>query len=483
MPYDRSTTMAARRGGHRPEDASLLQAAYADDIRADMAREGLSMNALAGKIGVKPGTLKGYLDGNSPWPPGIIQTMARLLGRSSDADLVALGFVSSPMAQRFLRLEQQARVTGLLQETALLRRRDPLADSPGAQLAATALTSHQAKESGIDLRLRPLSRGREPHYENDRSPLRFAELLIADFPGKGLSAQQARERLLGLPVRPWPGQPSPTFRDALDYYEGMVEEGSDYLSRLREEYSTSDSAVMIIVPVLLATRPFDPRRLSPQADHLDAVVVTSLNWGGSADVAALIAQKYGWAYTSVGRLVRATFGGGYDPYGGLLEQPLSPEGRSFQRNCQLIGGALLNPALTGKHRASALDQPETAIQAIRQVRADPDQDHTRTPLIMLRMSNRRIEWTAGRRAMARPGGGAPHDEQARADYEHLVALQDELTRATEDVPDRPHRIIDITEPEIEDYEDTSTDTTDPDFDAFVKTSKYVETWLTSLAGS
>jgi lambda repressor-like predicted transcriptional regulator len=476
MPYDRSTTMAARRGGHRPEDASLLQAAYASDIRADMAREGLSMNALAGKIGIKPGTLKGYLDGNSAWPIGIIQTMARLLGRSSEADLVALGYSSSPLAQRFLRQQQQLSLIDRLRRTALLADREPLADSPGAQLAAAALTSPEALKSGIDLRLRPLSRGR-------RHPMPFAELLIADFPGTDLDQLQARQRLLGLPVRPWRGQPKPAFSDAVDYSGAMVEEGEDLLSRWRAEYRTSRSAVMIIVPVLLATRPLDLDHLSPEAGHLDAVVVTSLNWGGSADVAALVAREFGWAYTSIGRLVRENFGGSYTPYGGLFEQPLSLAGRSFQLNCQLLGELLLDPGLTGKRRVSALDEPETAVQVIRQLRADPDQDHTRTPLIMLRMSSRRIEWTAGRRAMARPGGGAPHDEQAIADYEHLLVLQDDLTRAVEAVPDRPHLILDITEPEIEDYEDTSTDSTDPDFDAFVTTSKNVKTWLTSLADS
>ena len=49
MPYDRSATMAARRGGHQGEDADRLQADYASDIRSDMAREGLSMSALAAK--------------------------------------------------------------------------------------------------------------------------------------------------------------------------------------------------------------------------------------------------------------------------------------------------------------------------------------------------------------------------------------------------------------------------------------------------
>ncbi len=476
MPYDRSTTMTARRGGHRPEDASLLQAAYASDIRTDMAREGLSLNALAGRIGIKPGTLKGYLDGASPWPIGIIKTLADLLGRSSDADLVALGYVSSPLAQRFLRQQQQLRLTDLLQRTALLTSREPLANSPGAQLAAAVLTSPEAHRSGIDLRLRPLSRGR-------RHPMPYAELLIADFPGTGLNQPQARQRLLDLPVRPWPGQPKPTFSDALDYYGATMAVGADLLSRWRAEYGTSRSAVMIIVPVLLATRPFDPLHLSPEADHLDTVVVTSLNWGGSAVAAALVAREFGWAYTSINRLVRETFGGGHTPYGGLFEQPLSLAGRSFQRNCQLLGELLLNPALTGRQRASALDEPETAVQVIRQLRADPDQDHTRSPLIMLRMSNRHIEWTAGRRAMARPGGGAPHDEQAIADYEHLRVLQDDLTRAVEAVPDRPHLVLNITEPEIEDYEDTSTDSTDPNFDAFVTTSKNVKIWLTSLAGN
>ena len=223
MRYDRSTTMAARRGGHRPGDADRLQADYAKDIRSDMAREGLSLTALAGKIGIKPGTLKGYLDGGSPWPFGTVRELARLLGRSLDADLVTLGYQSAPMGQRFLRLDQQVRVAQLVQKSALLRRRDPLADSPGAQLfAATLLTSLQAQESGVDLRLVPLSRGRKK-----RRPF-FADLLIVDFPGKGLDMQQARQRLLDLRVRDWPGQGEPTFSNALDYYEAMVEEGADY---------------------------------------------------------------------------------------------------------------------------------------------------------------------------------------------------------------------------------------------------------------
>ena len=85
--------------------------------------------------------------------------------------------------------------------------------------------------------------------------------------------------------------------------------------------------------------------------------------------------------------------------------------------------------------------------------------------------------------MTRPGGGTPHDEQAVADDEHLRVLQDDLIRAVEGVSDRPRLILDITEPEIEDYEDTSTGFTDQYFDAYVATSKDVKTWLTSLAGN
>ena len=330
MSYDRSTTMAARRGGHRPEEASLLQAAYASDVRTDMAREGLSLNALAGRIGIKPGTLKGYLDGVA-LPIGIIKTLADLLGRSSDADLVALGYVSSPLAQRFLSQQQQLRLTDLLHRTPCPTGREPLADSPGAQLAAAVLTSPEAHGSGIDLRLRPLSRGR-------RHPMPFAELLIADFPGTSLNQLQVRQRLLDLSVRPWPGQPKPTFSDAMDYYGATVTVGADLLSRWRrrvrdpQRLRCDDHRP----GALLATRPFDPLHLSPEADHLDTVVVTSLNWGGSAEAAALVARDFGWAYTSIARLVRETFGGGYTPYGGLFEQPLSLAGRSFQRNCRRL---------------------------------------------------------------------------------------------------------------------------------------------------
>jgi hypothetical protein len=350
----------------------------------------------------------------------------------------------------------------------------PITFRSGTQRARVLTSPDTDASAGIDVRLRRLSRGRKKR-------LPFAELLIAEFPGNNLSAAQARRRLLDLPVEPWPGQPERSFVGAIDYVGAMVEGGEDLLSRWRAEYGTSRSAVMIIAPVLLATRWSPAPDTSPEADHLDTVVVTSLDWGGSADVAALIARKYGWAYTSIKLLVRAACGGSYTPYGGLFENPLTPAGRSFQRNCELYGQTLLHPKRSGKRQVSALDEPETAVRALREIDIGPNVDPARNPLIMLRMSSRRIKWTAGRRAMARRGRGATHDDQANRDYEHLLALQDDLTRAVEAIPDRPHKIIDTVEPEIEDYEDTETDSTDPDFDAFVETHEQVNAWLHSLA--
>lgn len=46
----------------------------------------------------------------------------------------------------------------------------------------------------------------------------------------------------------------------------------------------------------------------------------------------------------------------------------------------------------------------------------------------------------------------------------------------------PYLILDITEPKTEEYENTSTRSTDLDFDVFVVTGKKAKNWFTSHAG-
>jgi transposase-like protein len=474
MPHDRRTIVKARRGGQDTDAARELQERYAEEVRADMAREGFTVNSLAQRIGVKPGTLKGYLDGASPWPVGVLKALAWILGRSSDADLVALGYVSSPLAQRFLRQQQQLRLADLVQsKTALLAAREPLVDSPGAQLAATLVTSPDDRAPLVDARLRKLMRGRE-------HPLPFGELLIVDLPRTDVPDYAAlRGQLSSIPIHSLAGKASATFIDAVDYYGAMFEEGLDYLARLRRDYDASDTAAMIIVPRLLATRPMDPSALDPTFEHLDGLSVTSIHFGGAPDVAALISRRVGWGYASAGKLTQQTFGTGLRPYGGQKATAQMTE-RAFHHYCQDLTELLLNPVLSGRRRASALDEPADALAIIRRLTTvAPDEEMVRTPLIMLRISERRIEWTANRRALTRPGGGAWGDEQAVSDYQELVALQDDLTRTVEAVPDRPVAIFTVPEAAV-DYDDRERDTTDEDIDAYVIMSRQVEEWLRGL---
>jgi len=478
MPQDRSLIVAARRGGQTTADAGELQARYAEDVRSDMTRAGLTTNSLAKAIGVKPGTLKGYLDGTAPWPVGVLKDLARILGRSSDADLVALGYVSSPLAQQFLRQQQQLRLANLVQaNTALLVAREPLTDSPGAQLAATLVRSPDPNAVDIDARLRLLIRGVE-------YPMTFAELLIVDLPRERAADYNAvKQHLLSTPIGSPLGKASATFGDAVDYYGAMFEEGLDYMARLRRQFGTSDAAALIIVPRLLATRPMDPLRLDPRFEHADGIAVTSLHFGGAADVTALLADRAGWGYASAGKLTQQTFGSGLRPYGGQEDVADSTADRTFHLRCQELTELLLNPAMSGRRRASSLDEPADALAVIHRLSPGGDssvEDGARSPMVMLRISGQRLEWVANRRALTRPGGGTWGDEAAVADHRALVALQDDLTRAGEAVPNRPTMVFDVPESNV-DYDDRDKDTADEDLDTFIVTAGRVQEWLLGLS--
>jgi hypothetical protein len=261
----------------------------------------------------------------------------------------------------------------------------------------------------------------------------------------------------------------------------MIEGGQDYLSRLRRDYHASPAALMIIVPILLATRPFDPFRLGDEDEYFDAVNVASLHWGGSADVAALISRRFGWAFASAGKLTQQTFGGPPRGYGGQETRAMSLADRVFHRNCSEVTELLCNPIISGRRRVSSLDEPFVTLDVIKKLaaRGRTDYETSRVPLIMLRISYNRIKFTAGRRALARPGGGVIGDELAVADFHRLVALQDELTHAVEAVRDRPCVVMSIPE-STADYDDIERDTTDQDFDAFVVASEELAARLTAL---
>jgi hypothetical protein len=317
---------------------------------------------------------------------------------------------------------------------------------------------------------------------NDPRP--FAELLIADLPNDATLGYHAlQERLLSTAIEPLMGQSRSTFADAVDLCGAMFEESPDYVNRLRRQYQTSQQAGLIIVPDLLATRPLeDPRRaLNSELNHLAGAAVTSLHFGGCADVAALIARRASWGYASATKVTRATFSTGQRPYGGQ-ENPNALIGRAYHRGCQEVSEQLLNPDLIGRSRVSTLDEPINALAAIRSLTAHSVANEPGNfPVIMLRISRRRIQWAADRRAIARPGGGTAGDDGAKADQDRLVSLQDELSQAVEAITDRPSKVFELEESKA-DYTNLEKDTTDEDFDTYVEASERLWVWLRSLSG-
>jgi hypothetical protein len=467
VTHDRTAIVAARRGGQDRADATTLQERFATEIYTDIARDGLSVNSLAKAVDIKAGTLKGYLDGTSAWPVGVLRDVARVLGRNNDADLVALGYVSSPLAQRYLLQQQQLRLAEMVQaRTALHVAREPLVESAGAQVVAAIITAPDDLAGRLDVRIRRLTRGR-------RHERTFCDLVIVEVGAAADDYQAAKRTLLSLPIRPIPGKASARLSDALDYYGAHVEESVDYLDRLRRLYAAGPTSVMIIVPGLLATRPAVPGAPSPELDHLDGVAVTSLWWGGAADIASLVAEGADWGYASAEMLARQTFGGG--PTLRDAGGDTTAARRSFQLNCRETSELLLNPRVSGRRRVAALDAPAAALDAVRQLAVTGDRQVA--PVALVRISAQRVHWT--RRLRARDPERPRDAEWTALAATRLLTLQDELSAAVESLRGRPARVFELPEPDA-DYSREDRDFVDEDFDSYAEAAEDVRRWLVDL---
>ena len=500
VPYDRTAIMKARRGGlWDPDHAARLQQDYGREIAEDIRRQGLSINGVARELGLNPGTLKGYVDGKWPFPVGVIHGLAPVLNRSATADMVAVGYQTGSGPEQMLLLDRRLRLaTRVMTGSAPIGITEEPGDTAGARLASL-LTSSPAWDDhdwprhtssterstfgstpALDVRILRLPRG-------IRHTRKFGELLVVDWldsPPRG--GTDLRTFLLDLPVKDWSGRATATFNDALNLYGAMIEDGADFRERLRRDFGAGPTAVMVVVPTLLARRSPVPTYEAGYLERFDGIGVTSLHWGGSADVAALVGRQHGWGFLSAGKLTQQFFGGPPRSYGGQYAtveswRDMTPADRLFHRNCGEITELLFDPVF-GRRTVGSLDEPLVALDVLTELPTKPAHDVSRSPLVMLRMSSRRIRFTAGRRALTRPGGGAVDDELAAADHRNLVTLQDELTRAVESAhlrQGRPAVVVTIPESEA-DYDRTDIDTTDQDFDAFVEASDQVAAALRSL---
>jgi hypothetical protein len=216
-------------------------------------------------------------------------------------------------------------------------------------------------------------------------------------------------------------------------------------------------------------------------DHLDGAAITSLYFGGSPDVAALVADQAGWGFASAGLLTHQTFGTASTRHGGQAATPDPLAERAFRLACQDITELLLDPTVSGRRRVASLDEPEDALAVLRRLgdagAGDRPAD-ARSPLVMLRISSLRLRWVANREVV-NTRSGTWNDDSVVATHRRLLRLQDELTRAVEAAPGRPTVVLDVPE-SAADYDDSERDTTDEDFDTYVTVSGRIREWLTGL---
>lgn len=470
---------------------------YSEDVRADMEGAQLTNNSLARALDIKATTLKGYFQ-SGKWPADVVINVARVLGRNSDADLAIAGWLSAPITQQFLYLLDQLRRLDIVQaNTPLFAAREPIADSPGAQLAAALVNSPSRGVEDFDIRLRKLMRGNEDrHEQNDASkqnegfepiagPVLFADLLIVDLPRSIAKTYEAvKEQLLNTDII-WRDTMPAKFKDAVDESEAMFEEGLDYRARLQRDYQTSESAVFIIVPRLLKTRPSDPVHFDHSFRGVNGLRVTGLHFSGAADVGALVGTRIGFGFTAVSKLAQQAYGTGLRPYGGQADITKPERDRMYRAQCEDLTELLLDTNVSrGRRRVTALDEPEEACTVLERLgqeanenfAANPPHTPMRNPLIMLRISSERLMWVANRRALTRPGGGRWGDETALRQREQMINLQDKLTAAVRTAPNRDIEVFDVPESKA-DYNDQDTDTTDPDMDTYIITANQVCRWL------
>jgi hypothetical protein len=341
------------------------------------------------------------------------------------------------------------------------------------------------------------------HYRGDEHPIYFAQLLVV--PTGHLSGKTYAERVGAVETLPIPGdagRSSCLFGDVMDNLGAFVETSPFLIREWRERYGLSDTDVIVYVPVLLRTsetfdrgeRPDlggpvlrDIHRIDP--GELDAVSVISLPWAGAADVAALLARHWGLRTDLVTRAARRVVHGVKVAPGDLLRTPPGINDSEHFMELIILSSSFLEPRdsrlFQRRHGAgslptpwvNALDHPEAAIAAL-EGKVAKDRVHldrggstaVRAPIILITMSDERLEWAAYR-SCGWQGPGSPAPEGVSKAFEDMRAQQRDLVRSAGQIRDRKVIFLQLPDPHAGRYKDARgefvlTDPIDMDFDAF-----------------
>ena len=329
-------------------------------------------------------------------------------------------------------------------------------------------------------------------WRGERHPMRFADhLIIEGTLPESASYKQQVAAVLRAPLR----TRTQVRVGEVVYYTGSTPETSEaLLKQWRQQYHLTNRHVVINCPHLLRARSdndglnpgnagLNPgnTRVPATHDQLSGVVVTSLLWGGAADVGALVARDWGWGFAAATRTrleghPETTFGAWTDSLGGTRKRTRPDSDLSATSE------AMLDALPQLSHRVYALDQPEGALSALTGL-PRLGRPGNPLPIVLITMGDRRIQWVA--RHMLSHGGRHRVGEKAiQAKAEELHALQTDLVRAAQgcNSPTTPALILELTDHLDDGYAELGdNDPVDADFDCFADTADRIRAALEALA--
>lgn len=316
-------------------------------------------------------------------------------------------------------------------------------------------------------------------------PTRFIDHLILESPLPESAAYEDHVyAVLNTPLRSRPGV---SLGDVI-YYTGSIPEASHaLLTQWRHEHGLTSRHVVINCPHLLRTRPENhdldlvaSDRPTPQ-DQLAGVVITSLGWGGSADIGALIAQTWGWGFAAATRT--QIEGDPENAFGDWISN-LSGARRhtKIARNLLEASRVMLDALPHLNKRIHVLDQPHGAIRALA---AQPRLGTTDNPLpvVVITMNETRIRWVA-EHMLSQGGRLDVTEQQVLTRAGELLQLQDELVHSVQSCNSvaSPVMVIDMVDHLEDGYaERHGNDPVDDDFDCFTKTGAIIRHALDTIA--
>ncbi|SNS31008.1 hypothetical protein SAMN06893096_103159 [Geodermatophilus pulveris] len=485
---------SAQPGGEQEQPRNRLDAA----IGADMQARNVTLAGLAREVGVSPATLRNWRQGGG-WDFHALKRIAILLGRAPEEYYVLAGLMDSvsdvkllDSRERVALLERDIEeLSELVAEARIGLPEKQFRDSPGAELIARLVSAVRDEPADNG---KPLARRAQviQLFRGVERPLLHSDLVVVpgqdDMSGVEDEARRLeireknKARLLAMKIDPGTTLQGTTFGAALDFAGAFIEDGTDFLEDLTEEFGLAPHDLLIIVPRLLAGK---TPAAGERSSAAGPIVVTSLAWGGAADVAALQAEDSGLGYIGIGRHVRMhrTDSHGDTPYGGFTVDPTKAGAIAYEDLARKKSRLLaLNPRTARKNYCIALDEPTAALAALQEHASLPETDKPGGALAMIVMSDIRLKWTAKRRHLGRSDATGELDTQAvDEDFQQLRRLQDDLRAAVEQLGDRPTRVFTLKD--RVDYDNVREATVDPDFDSFVEVAAEIGAWIKQTTGN